>query len=39
MVDKNGRIYPDDVMRREVDEFNKRINEGKAYGEIRHASR
>jgi len=35
-VNQNGRIYPDDVLEREVRNYQKFINEGRALGELDH---
>jgi hypothetical protein len=34
----NGRIYPEHVLRREVDNYMKKINEKRAIGELNHPS-
>ncbi len=32
----NGRIYPEDVLKREVEKYQRVINERRAYGELNH---
>lgn len=34
----NGRIYPEQILKRQVDIYQKRINERYAYGELNHPS-
>lgn len=34
----NGRIYPEDVLKKQVKEYQKRIDEKRAYGECNHPS-
>ena len=34
----NGRIYPEDVLKRQVAEYQQKINEHRAYGECNHPS-
>lgn len=34
----NGRIYPEDVLKREVEKYQVKINERRGYGELNHPS-
>ena len=34
----NGRIYPEDILKREVEKYQQKINERRAYGEANHPS-
>jgi hypothetical protein len=38
VINKNGRIYPNDVVKRELELFNDKIKNGSAYGELGHPS-
>lgn len=36
IVNQNGRIYPENILKREVEKYQKKINERSAYGELNH---
>ena len=38
IMNANGRIYPENVLKREVEKYQEKINEKSAYGELNHPS-